>query len=191
VVLQAALVDGGAAAVVRRGVGVRPQMHRRTQRREGDVVAALEVEQHLARRRHVTGPDLQARADQRRDVVQHGPSSGDGIAIAPANRYSGRRRPRPPSRVSDMRLLLLCVTLSLVLSASAWAQSDDWKFDVIHRKVGQPLSGLVTEQDSKSVTIRCVSRKRGSPTVVFTEVIPQAEIDKVVLLPDKERKLLQ
>lgn len=93
-----------------------------------------------------------------------------------------------------MRRLLVCVSLAVLalpcLPAPLTAQ-DDWKFDVIHRKVGQPLSGLVLEQTGTSVTIRCVKRKRGSPTLTFTEVIPRAEISKLELLPDKERHLLQ
>jgi hypothetical protein len=90
-----------------------------------------------------------------------------------------------------MRRSILCAALAALTSPACALAQGDWKFDVIQRKAGPPLSGLVTEQNSKSVTIRCVSRKRGSPTVTFTEVIPRDEIEKLVLLPDKDRQLLQ
>jgi hypothetical protein len=93
--------------------------------------------------------------------------------------------------VCAMRLPLVCLALAALPLAALARQADDWTFDVIERKVGKPLSGLVIEQSGKDVTIRCVSRKRGSPTVTFTQVISRDEISKLVLLPDKERALLK
>jgi hypothetical protein len=90
-----------------------------------------------------------------------------------------------------MRLPLVCLALAALPVAALAQQTDEWKFDVIERKAGKPLSGLVIEQTGKDITIRCVSRKRGSPTVTFTQVIPRDEISKLVLLPDKEREQLK
>src|SRR5206468_2134362 len=69
---------------------------------------------------------------------------------------------------------------------------DDWKYDIVHRKSGGPLQGLIlTEPGSSSVTIRCISRKPGSPTVVYTIVVPRADVAREVRLSKADRALLE
>ena len=52
--------------------GVGAEMDAGVQGGEGDGVSPGDVEEHLARRRRVAGPDLEPRTDERRDVVEHG-----------------------------------------------------------------------------------------------------------------------
>lgn len=85
--------------------------------------------------------------------------------------------------------LLLVLAGSLVLVAADPPGASEWKFDVLHR--GVPLKGLVIDQTASSVKIRCITRKPGSPTLVFTETIPRDEVAKMDLLEKEERTLLE
>jgi hypothetical protein len=88
----------------------------------------------------------------------------------------------------------LCVVLlasTAVLAADPPPGSDDWKYDVVHRKRGVALRGLVVEQDARALQIRCISRKPGSPTVVFTENVPRGDVAHLELLGEAERKVLE
>jgi hypothetical protein len=69
--------------------------------------------------------------------------------------------------------------------------TDDWKYDVLHRKQGKPYQGLVVEDAPDHVLIKSVSRKPGSPTVVITEWFPRSEVDHLDLLAEPERALLR
>jgi hypothetical protein len=86
--------------------------------------------------------------------------------------------------------------LAALLSAAVPAAdpppgADDWKYDIVYPKKGQPLKGLVIEQSATQVLIKCVSRKPGAPTVVITDWLPRNEVDRVELLEPKERDLLR
>ena len=68
-------------------------------------------------------------------------------------------------------------------SASAAAPGgDEWKYDVVHLKSGETLSGLVVEQDAKHVFIRKIVRKPGAPTLIFSDDLKRAEVDHIDLL---------
>jgi hypothetical protein len=69
--------------------------------------------------------------------------------------------------------------------------SDDWKYDIVYRKKGTPFRGLVVDQAATQITIKCISRKPGSPTLVFTEYLPIQEVERVELLPAEEREVLR
>jgi Protein of unknown function (DUF1570) len=69
--------------------------------------------------------------------------------------------------------------------------ADEWKYDVIVRKAGEPLRGLVVEEGDRSVKIHWIWRKPGKPTLVFTEIVPRREISRVVLLEKADREALQ
>ena len=79
-------------------------------------------------------------------------------------------------------LLFVCAPLA----AADPPGSDEWKYDVIYRKHGEPLRGLVLEQGS-TIKIRCITRKPGKPTLVFTENVPRRDIARLELLDDAER----
>jgi hypothetical protein len=90
--------------------------------------------------------------------------------------------------------LILLAVLALVpmpSRADGPLGADDWKYDVVYRKGGKPLVGLVLEQTATHVIIRCVSRKPGSPTVVIRDVLPLKEVDRVDLLGPQEREVLR
>ena len=96
-------------------------------------------------------------------------------------------------RHSCLTLVLLASLLSVVAPTHGDPPpgADDWKYDVVHRKEGLPLIGLVLEQTPSAVLMRCVSRRPGSPTVMIRESIPTREIDRVELLGPEEREKLQ
>jgi hypothetical protein len=90
-----------------------------------------------------------------------------------------------------LRWLLPGVLFSALVLAGDPPGKDEWKLDVVYRKKGDPLRGLVTEQTPKGVKIRCISRKPGSATLVFpATTIPRAEVSRLALLTDEDRKLL-
>jgi hypothetical protein len=81
--------------------------------------------------------------------------------------------------------------LACLVGAAEPPGRGTWDFDVVHRKNGPALKGLVIEETGDFVRIRCIVRKPGTPTVVFSESIPRKEIDRVQLLPEKERAVLR
>lgn len=86
----------------------------------------------------------------------------------------------------------LLLSLSVVMAAASEPPGgENWKFDIIHRHRGEPLKGLVVEQSAKTVKVRCITRKPGSPTLVFTESIPREEISRMELLEKDDRILLE
>ncbi len=87
--------------------------------------------------------------------------------------------------------LLLAVGAALCRGADV-PGGDEWKYDVVYRKGGaEPLRGLVVAQGSDKVTIRCISRNPGRPTIVFTANVPAAEVSRLKLLSDADRAVLQ
>jgi hypothetical protein len=88
-------------------------------------------------------------------------------------------------------LPLVLLASTALLAADTPPGGDEWKYDVIHRKRGVSLRGLVVEQGASFVQIRCISRKPGSPTVVFTENVPRGDVASLQLLGDADRKLLE
>ncbi len=87
--------------------------------------------------------------------------------------------------------MLILLVVPLVLLAADAARSEDWKLDVIHRKEGDPLRGLILEEAREYVTIRCVSRKPGAPTMLFTVKVPRADIARIEELSKEDRDKLQ
>lgn len=69
--------------------------------------------------------------------------------------------------------------------------ADAWKFDVVHRKAGEPLRGLIVSHTPEAVTIRCVSRRAGYATVVITEVVPRRDIARLDELAADDRAALR
>jgi hypothetical protein len=60
---------------------------------------------------------------------------------------------------------------------------DEWKYDVVVRTGGrEPLEGLVTQTTPEYVEIKCITRKPGRPTLVFTERIARADVKRLELL---------
>lgn len=84
--------------------------------------------------------------------------------------------------------LLLLLPLALLADAPG---AGEWKLDVVHRKKGDPLRGLIVEDARDHVTIRCVSRKPGAPTMLFTVKVPRDDIARIDELPKEDRDKLQ
>jgi hypothetical protein len=97
-----------------------------------------------------------------------------------------------PARRWACRAPLLAALLAgpALVAADAPPGADEWKFDVVYRKKGPPLRGLVLAQGPAGVDIKCISRKPGSPTIVFLEKLSPAEVERVELLPPEQRQLL-
>lgn len=103
-------------------------------------------------------------------------------------------RPLP----AHLRVALACVALvgALVCRAGRAAEdvapgTDDWRYDVVHRKRGDAFRGLVLQQNAAHVRLQYVSRRPGAPTVLYTIELPAEEVDHVELLPDEERDRLR
>lgn len=87
-----------------------------------------------------------------------------------------------------MSRLTSLLMIALVLPTPLVQGEEAWKYDVIHRKQGASLRGVVVDQTPTSVKIRCITRKPGSPTLVFTEIVPRAEIARLELMTDEQRR---
>ena len=90
---------------------------------------------------------------------------------------------------------VLTVLLTLTACAPSRARqpapgADEWKYDVVHRKKGEPFKGLVLEQNERYVEITVISRRPGRPTILFKEAVPRQDIARVELLDPKERDVL-
>jgi hypothetical protein len=85
---------------------------------------------------------------------------------------------------------------AVLLAASALLAADvpggdDWKYEVVYRKKGAPFRGLIVDEAATHLCIKCISRKPGSPTLVFTEYLPRQEIDRIERLPPEDREQLR
>jgi hypothetical protein len=101
--------------------------------------------------------------------------------------WLSRRRGGRPSRA----VLLAALLAGPVLwAADPPPGGDDWKYDVVYRKKGKPLQGLVVEETPARVLLKCVTRKPGAPTLVFTESLPRDDVDHIDLLGPREREIL-
>jgi hypothetical protein len=69
--------------------------------------------------------------------------------------------------------------------------ADEWKYDVVYPKKGEPFRGLVLENNNTQVIIRCIVRKPGRPTITHPECLPRKEVESVELLDPGERELLK
>lgn len=90
------------------------------------------------------------------------------------------------------RLIALTLVLPLLL-ATVQAEpqlGDDWKYDIVYRKQGKPLTGLVLEKSATHLYMRCIHRRPGSPTVTIRESLPLNEVDRVDLLGPEDRDIL-
>lgn len=92
---------------------------------------------------------------------------------------------------------LICGNLAIILSLTGFfgylfgaGGEDEWKFDVLHRKSGLPFKGLLVSESPNQVVFKCIVRKPGSPTLIFTENFEKSTILKIDRLPESERNQL-
>ena len=88
------------------------------------------------------------------------------------------------------RNLMLLLTLTGFSAYLLGAGEDEWKFEVLHRTTGLPFYGLIVSESPNQVIFKCITRKPGSPTLVFTENFEKSTIIKIERLPEPERILL-
>jgi hypothetical protein len=112
------------------------------------------------------------------------------------NHHHVNRAIHHPPRQSRITLATLVATLaSLALLSSAGGgdtpATGEWKYDVVYRKGGVQIRGLVLVETPSVVRVQCISRRPGSPTVVYPIELPREEVIRVELLPDEEREQLR
>jgi hypothetical protein len=90
-----------------------------------------------------------------------------------------------------LRAALAACGVVAVAAAADPPGGDDWKYDVVLRRKGPPLVGLVVEQTESQVLFKCISRQPGRPTLIFNEALPRQEIQRLDLLNDHDREQLQ
>jgi Protein of unknown function (DUF1570) len=85
-------------------------------------------------------------------------------------------------------------TLSALLATAGPATppgADEWKYDIVYRRVGEPLKGLVIENNTKQIVLKWIVRKPGTPTILWTTILTRDEVERVELLGPEERARLQ
>ncbi len=96
-----------------------------------------------------------------------------------------------------MNRRMLAVLAAAALTALALAAppgsspgEDEWKYDVVHLKSGDTVSGLVVEQDARHVYVRSIVRKPGAPTLIFSDDFKRSDVDRIDLLGDEDHEQL-
>jgi hypothetical protein len=80
---------------------------------------------------------------------------------------------------------------AVVFAADNPPGGDEWKYDIVYPKKGDPYRGLVVAQKDDRLDMKWVVRKPGRPTIDFSVALPRETIDRVDLLPDEERETLR
>ncbi len=93
-------------------------------------------------------------------------------------------------------LRVATVVLTLAVSDPGRGQqptsgADDWKYDIVYRRKGEPFKGLILEQNDRHVDMIVLVRKPGRPTLQFKEDVPRKDVDRVEMLDPKDRDVLQ
>lgn len=70
-------------------------------------------------------------------------------------------------------------------------QPTKWVFDVIHLKNGRKLNGLILDENQTHVRFQDIRQRSGRPTVIFTTLFSQREIEKIDHLSPEARDILR
>ena len=95
-----------------------------------------------------------------------------------------------PRRTAAWLLWPALVAVAALLASPLPPGDDDWKYDVVHLKSGETVSGLVVEQDARHVYVRKIVRKPGAPTLIFSDDVKRSDVDHIDLLNDDDRDQL-
>jgi hypothetical protein len=68
---------------------------------------------------------------------------------------------------------------------------DDWKYDVVYPKKGEPYHGLVLERKDGRLSMQWVVRRPGRPTIIYPITLAGDEIARVEMLPEEEHESLR
>jgi len=67
---------------------------------------------------------------------------------------------------------------------------DEWKYDIVYRKKGEPYQGLVLKRQRDQLRMWCIDRQPGRPTILYPVVLSSDEIARVDMLPEDEHAAL-
>lgn len=98
----------------------------------------------------------------------------------------GIKLTHPPLEADPMFSLVL-----LFFYADSPPGGDDWRYDMVCRKDGSTLIGLVLQHDKTLVRIKCIRRKPGTPTLLYTDTLPRGDVAELRLLDESERAKLE
>jgi hypothetical protein len=85
---------------------------------------------------------------------------------------------------------VLALAALTALAVAGAPGDDDWKYDIVHLKSGETVSGFVVEQDARHVFVRKIIRKPGAPTLIFSDDIRRSDVDHIDLLDGDDRDQL-
>jgi hypothetical protein len=88
-------------------------------------------------------------------------------------------------------VLTAVLNTTLLAAADGPPGGDDWKYDVVYRKKGEPYQGLILERTSDGLLMKGIVRRPGRPTIVYRISLSNDEIDRVELLAEAERAALR
>ena len=89
-----------------------------------------------------------------------------------------------------LALILATWILALGILSAQTAATDTWKLETLYRKQGDSMKGFLVEESAKQVVFKCIIRKPGAPTLLFTEIFDPKDVLRVEKLPEAERKIL-
>jgi hypothetical protein len=95
------------------------------------------------------------------------------------------------SHAATCLLAVLVAVAGLSVVAADTPGTGEWKYDVVYRKGGVQIRGLVLVETPTMIRVQCISRRPGSPTVVYPIELPREEVLRVELLPDDDREQLR
>src|SRR2546426_59805 len=88
-------------------------------------------------------------------------------------------------------LALGSILLAAALPYAAPPGGDEWKYDVIHRKKGKPLYGLVLDEGPTVIKYLYIVRKPGTPTIIIQDEISRAEVEEIDRLSAADREAME
>jgi hypothetical protein len=98
-------------------------------------------------------------------------------------------------RTRGLRTAAALALGSILLAALSYPAAppggDEWKYDVIHRKKGKPLYGLVLDEGPTVIKYLYIVRKPGSPTIIVQDEISRAEVEEIDRLNAADREALE
>jgi hypothetical protein len=69
--------------------------------------------------------------------------------------------------------------------------ADEWKYDVVIRRDAPPLRGLLVSETETHLVFKSISRRPGSPTIVFNDLVPRRDVVRIDPLSAEDREVLR
>jgi hypothetical protein len=87
--------------------------------------------------------------------------------------------------------VLALAYLTALAAADNPPGGDDWKYDVVYPKKGEPYRGLVLDQKAGRLSMQWVVRRPGRPTIIYPITLSGDEIARVEMLSEEEHESLR